>query len=120
MKSCFVVFIVFLITVLVVINTVFNTVSFFKGGDIERNVEIHYVEIPSDYMSVGGYSADMSSISLGDHSTNEEWYNWSAWDVFWPGKECVRVGNRTESIRLYFKEGYRWENNGSEYCLVKD
>ncbi len=89
-----------------------------------QDPRIKYELLPSDHSSVGGYSAWMApknAFALGDFALKLQTYDWTAWDVFWPGGECVNVGPRVDSITLFYQEGYKWENKeGSEYCLERD
>jgi hypothetical protein len=110
-----------LILVVILVSLIFSTGS----ADALKNQDsrVKYKLLPSDFSSVGGYSAWMSpknAFALGDSPLKLQSYNWTAWDLFWPGKECVTVGPRVDKITLFYQEGYKWENDGSEYCLVRD
>jgi len=117
MKSC--------LLVVIIVIVMLCCLSCFSTAEAASTVDprVSFVRYPADYLSVGGYSAwiePQNAFALGDHALKQEHYSWSAWDLFWPGKECVTVGPRVDRITLFFKDGYRWENHGSEYCLVKD
>ena len=91
--------------------------------DFPTDPRVRYLMIPENYRSVGGYSAWMrpvNAFALGDSPLKMQEYHWNSLDLFLPGKECVTVGNRVDSATLYFKEGYKWVNDGKEYCLVRD
>jgi hypothetical protein len=112
------------VLVLVLAGMIFSSVmAEFPSGTVMKDSRVKYVMLPADYSSVGGYSAWMApknAFAMGDTPLREQHYDWTAWDLFWPGKECVTVGPRVDKITLFYKEGYKWEQDGSEYCLVKD
>lgn len=113
--------------ILAIILFVILTGSICSTGSAEaikvQDSRVKYELLPSDYSSVGGYSAWMApanAFALGDYALKQQTYYWSAWDLFWPGSECVTVGPRVDRITLFYQEGYKWTVDGSEYCLEKD
>lgn len=111
-----------IILVVILSSLVFSIGS--ADSFMNQDSRVKYELLPSDYSGVGGYSAWMAPsnvFALGDTPLKLQSYDWTAWDLFWPGKECVIVGPRVDKITLFYQEGYKWENDGSsEYCLVKD
>ncbi len=103
--------IIALFVVVVLLSTTFTAV-FACGDVIESNL------LPDNSKYVG--TADIWTRYYGDALTSES-LSWTAFEVFWPGKDCFIDGFKTVRITdLSNKSGYSWTKDGDEYCIVKN
>lgn len=100
-----------LVIALVLVSVIFTAV-FACGDVIDSNLlpdSSKYVATASVWVRVYG------------ETVTSELYHWTAFEIFWPGKDCFIDGFNTVKIDdLSRKSGYSWTLDGDEYCIVKN
>lgn len=85
-----------------------------------RYVSPTYSSLPDSDSNAGGYWAEVRR-DFNSDQTDDQFYNWTPFDVWLPGDLCVTVGSLTHSIELKSRYDYKWvkgESNPHDYCLV--